>query len=354
MQIYTHWRFCYDIIYSVMEVSGKWVRIGVVARALGLSPSRVRQLADEGVIASRRTAGGHRLFDQSAIREAQAMRRLPAATLRHPAVAPVWQQTIPLPGADESEAWQHVRTALALPDTAAATTMQYAFTELLNNAIDHSGASTATITWWIEPALWSFEITDQGDGVFPHLRSGLGLEDMFAAIQELTKGRTTTAPDRHTGEGIFFASKAVDVFALSSAGLTWTVDNLRADQAVGTSPVTLGTRATCEIDPVSDRSLAGVFARFTDDNFNFSRSNTVVHLFGLGVRFVSRSEAKRLLEGLDRFTQVEVDFTGVQDVGQGFVDELVRVWPSQHPGTTITPTHMNSAVEFMLRRGLRN
>jgi anti-sigma regulatory factor (Ser/Thr protein kinase) len=338
----------------MVEVPGNWVRIGVVARTLGLSASRVRQLADEGAIASRRTAGGHRLFDQSAIREAQAMRRLPATAVHRPAAAPVWQQTIRLAGADESDAWRDAHAALALPDTAAATTMQYAFTELLNNAIDHSGASTATVIWWIEPALWSFEITDQGDGVFPHLQSGLGLEDRFAAIQELTKGRTTTAPDRHTGEGIFFASKAVDVFALSSAGLTWTVDNLRADQAVGTSPVITGTRATCEIDPASDRSLAAVFARFTDDNFDFSRSNTVVHLFGLGVRFVSRSEAKRLLQGLDKFTQVEVDFTGVQDVGQGFVDELVRVWPSQHPGTTITPTHMNPAIDFMLRRGLRN
>jgi hypothetical protein len=77
-----------------------------------------------------------------------------------------------------------------------------------------------------------------------------------------------------------------------------------------------------------------------------------VRLFGLGVRFVSRSEAKRLLHGLERFKEVEVDFTGVQEVGQGFVDELVRVWPSQHPGTVIKPTGMNDAVDFMLKRGL--
>ena len=338
----------------MVEVSTDWVRIGVVAKTLGLSPSRVRQLADEGVIASRRTAGGHRLFDQSAIREAQALRRLPAAAVHRPVVAPAWQSTIELAGADESDAWQDACTALALPDTAAATTMQYAFTELLNNAIDHSGASTAIATWWVEPALWSFEIADPGDGVFPHLRSGLGLGDLFAAIQELTKGRATTAPERHTGGGIFFASKAVDMFTLESAGLAWTVDNLRGDQAIGTSAVTSGTRVTCEIDPTSGRSLAEVFARFADEDFDFSRSHTVVHLFGLGVRFISRSEAKRLLQGLDRFTQVEVDFTGVQDVGQGFVDELVRVWPTQHAGTTITPTHMNPAVEFMLRRGLRS
>jgi hypothetical protein len=118
------------------------------------------------------------------------------------------------------------------------------------------------------------------------------------------------------------------------------------------SSVTKGTRVVCKIDPNSERELRDVFGRFTDDDFDFSKSRTVVRLFGLGVRFVSRSEAKRLLHGLERFKEVEVDFTGVQEVGQGFVDELVRVWPSQHPDTVIKPTGMNEAVEFMVRRGL--
>jgi len=230
--------------------------------------------------------------------------------------------------------------------------MQYAFTEMLNNAIDHSGAAAATVSWWMSPDAWTFMIFDDGVGVFPNIQRGLGLEDIFSAIQELTKGRTTTAPDHHTGEGIFFTSKAVDFFSLASAGLEWIVDNLRDDQAVGVSPVTKGTRVVCEIDPDSERELRDVFGRFTDDDFDFSKSRTVVRLFGLGVRFVSRSEAKRLLHGLERFKEVEVDFTGVQEVGQGFVDELVRVWPSQHPETVIKPTGMNEAVEFMVRRGL--
>jgi uncharacterized protein (DUF934 family) len=78
----------------------------------------------------------------------------------------------------------------------------------------------------------------------------------------------------------------------------------------------------------------------------------VVKLFEVGVTFVSRSEAKRLLEGLDRFREVAVDFAGVESVGQGFVDELLRVWPNQHPDTRIVPVGMNEAIEFMVRRGL--
>jgi hypothetical protein len=78
----------------------------------------------------------------------------------------------------------------------------------------------------------------------------------------------------------------------------------------------------------------------------------VVKLSGTGTSFASRSEARRLLDGLDAdFDVVEVDFTGVSDVGQGFVDEILRVWPHDHPGKTVIPTNMNPAVEFMVRRG---
>jgi len=67
---------------------------------------------------------------------------------------------------------------------------------------------------------------------------------------------------------------------------------------------------------------------------------------------VSRSEAKRLLHGLDRFREVVLDFRGVEGVGQGFADEVFRVWAHAHPQTTLIPVHMNRAVEFMVRRAL--
>lgn len=73
---------------------------------------------------------------------------------------------------------------------------------------------------------------------------------------------------------------------------------------------------------------------------------------GSGVRFVSRSEAKRLMRGLDRYREVVLDSRDVEQVGQGFVDEVFRVWPAQHPGTTVIPVSMVGPVEFMVRRGL--
>lgn len=70
------------------------------------------------------------------------------------------------------------------------------------------------------------------------------------------------------------------------------------------------------------------------------------------MRSVSRSEAKRLLRGVERFTHVTMDFTGIEEGGQGFVDEIFRVWPKQHPDAVVEPIGMVGPVEFMVRRGL--
>jgi hypothetical protein len=108
----------------------------------------------------------------------------------------------------------------------------------------------------------------------------------------------------------------------------------------------------CQIDPRTDRSLAGIFREFSRDHA-FVKTRPVVKLFEIGTTFVSRSEARRLLDGLEAdFDTVEVDFAGVADVGQGFVDELLRVWPTAHPDKTVIPTNMNPAVQFMVERGL--
>lgn len=268
---------------------------------------------------------------------------------------PNWSATLPLVGLEEDRVWREYVVDLLPNDLSqnANVIANYAFTEMLNNAIDHSGGREVAISLWAGNFDVRFEIRDWGAGAFPHVQERLGLEDLYDALGELVKGKTTTDRSRHTGEGIFFTSKAVDVYTLESGGLRWTVDNLRNDQAVGGSDVTEGTRVRWEIDPAGSRSLAEVFqAYYTDDDYQFDKTKTVVHLFGIGVRFISRSEAKRLMRGLERFREVELDFTGVEDVGQGFVDEVFRVWPQDHDGTLVTPTGMSGPVEFMVRRGL--
>ena len=84
-----------------------------------------------------------------------------------------------------------------------------------------------------------------------------------------------------------------------------------------------------------------------------SKTRTVVRLFAIGTEFVSRSQAKRLVHGLDKFREVVLDFKGVDIVGQGFADEVFRVWARKHPKVKLVPTDMNDAVAFMVERAIR-
>ena len=335
------------------------VSVGQVATALGVSVSWVRQLTEAGVLTATRTAGGHRRYDLPANLAAYSRH---ASVTHHPrevdapplAPAPgivVLEETLAVSGLEEDREWRRLTPLLALDtDSGAYKVARYAFTEMLNNAIDHSSATQVRVRVIDDGAL-VFHIADDGVGAYAHLARGLGLADAFEAVAELSKGKRTTAPEQHTGEGIFFTSKAVDVFRLEANGLAWVVDNKRHDQALGSSAVSVGTTVSLRIARDTETDLAAVFRRFTRDQ-EFVRTSPVVRLFGMGVDFVSRSEAKRLLSGMEAFEEIVIDFAGVTSVGQAFVDEVFRVWPAAHPGKVIRPGNMSPEVTFMVERGL--
>jgi anti-sigma regulatory factor (Ser/Thr protein kinase) len=258
-----------------------------------------------------------------------------------------------LEGLEEDRVWDEVvRDVQSIQDAPSnvRSIIRYAFTEMLNNAIDHSGGTEARVKVWARDPL-SFEINDDGVGAFRHVRERLELPDDLAALQQLSKGRETTAPDRHSGEGIFFTSKAVDVFELDANRLRWIVDNDRGDQAIGEAPEHAGTRVRCDVDPATRRTLEEVFAPFVDEgSLRFDRTRVPLALFETEGRFVSRAEAKRLGTRLDRFREAVLDFSGVDEVGLAFVDELFRVWAGEHPETRLVPINMSPVVERVVRR----
>ena len=258
----------------------------------------------------------------------------------------------PLKGLTEDGAWKEVR-ARASPWTGvpenADRILYYAFTELVNNAIDHSGGQWLDLLLPQVAGTTAFEVLDDGIGIFEHVRRHFNLPDRLAALQEISKGKLTTLPERHTGEGIFFVSKIADYFEVDSGGLSWKVDNQRGDVAIGERPGPPGTRVRFEVSPARTRTLADLFAEYTRD-FEFSKTRIVVRLFTLGPRFVSRSEAKRILQGLERFREVVLDFAAVPEVGQGFADEIFRVWARSHPSIALIPVNMGPTVKFMVDR----
>lgn len=333
------------------------VRIGQLARAVGLHENTIRRLADAGIIPSARTEGGQRVFDIKTVEDALAVRsknrhssRLARVVVKNDIVD--WEKSTWLRGLQEHEVWREIVQMLDL-DTkcGAADIIPMAFNEMLNNAIDHSEGSEVKIKFEVAPRFWSFEIVDDGCGVYSKIMREFKLENRFESVAELSKGKQTTAPKAHSGEGIFFTSKAVDLFQLSSDGIQWTVDNLLGDFTVGQVKYQRGTRVYCQLQVDTERRYVDVFKEFTVDH-HFLRTRPTVKLFETGMTFVSRSEARRLLTGLGKFNEIQLDFEKVEAVGQGFVDEIFRVWALDNLDKKIVPINMNDAVSFMVNRGI--
>ena len=333
------------------------VRIGQLARAVGLHENTIRRFADAGIIPSARTEGGQRVFDIKAVEDALAVRlrnrhpsRRAKVVVRSEAIS--WVKTASLSGLQEHEVWREIIQTLKL-DTkcGAADIIPMAFNEMLNNAIDHSEGSEAKIKFEVTPIAWSFEIIDDGCGVYSKIMKEFGLANVLESVAELSKGKRTTAPKVHSGEGIFFTSKAVDVFQLSSDGIQWTVNNFLGDFSVGQVKNQRGTRVFCQLQVETKRKYIEVFKEFSVDH-HFLRTRPTVKLFETGMTFISRSEARRLLTGLGQFSEIQLDFEKVEAVGQGFVDEIFRVWASDNLDKKIVPINMNDAVSFMVNRGI--
>ena len=88
----------------------------------------------------------------------------------------------------------------------------YGFTEMVNNVIDHSGGEHIYISAYRGKEGIRIFVIDDGEGIFRKIKRICGLTDERQALFELSKGKLTTDPDNHTGEGIFFTSRAFDEF----------------------------------------------------------------------------------------------------------------------------------------------
>ena len=113
-----------------------------------------------------------------------------------------------------------------------------------------------------------------------------------------------------------------------------------------------GTKVFFLLGLGKQKELRDVFNQFTDDSFEFSKTTVKVKLYREGVEYVSRSQARRILSGLERFKTVELDFADIDTIGQGFADEVFRVWHSRHPDIGITSINAGENVEFMIKRAL--
>ena len=229
----------------------------------------------------------------------------------------------------------------------------YAFSEMLNNAIEHSQSTWVTVEINRDTTNLRFIISDFGIGAFRNVMRTHNLKSELEAIQDILKGKTTTAPHSHSGEGIFFTSKIADIFTLDSFGYRLRVDNLINDVFIEKpESINRGTRVEFTIALNSIRHLNDVFSRFVVDSTKpgFNKTEIKVRLFVAGNVYISRSQARRILSGLEKYESIIFDFDKVTTVGQAFADEIFRVFKNSHPKIHLEAIHMAEPVEFMIER----
>jgi anti-sigma regulatory factor (Ser/Thr protein kinase)/predicted transcriptional regulator len=228
--------------------------------------------------------------------------------------------------------------------------VDYAFTEMLNNAIEHSTSEKIDLIIMKTATDIRFTVADRGVGIFINIMKIKHLHTTIEAIQDLLKGKETTAPDAHSGEGIFFTSKVADLLTIKSFEKKLVFDNLGQDIYIKDVQSVKGTKVDFVLGLKSQKKLADLFNKYTDDSFQFSKTAVKVKLYHQDVDYVSRSQARRILAGLEKFKTIELDFKDIKTIGQAFADEVFRIWQSAHKDVKFVVKNANENVMIMIQR----
>lgn len=238
---------------------------------------------------------------------------------------------------------------------------QYVCVEMLNNALEHSRGTQIRMIVRRNVLYTTVLIADDGVGVFRTLVDymaghGWNEPDEKDALVELYKGKITSAASAHSGEGIFFSSKAVDTFAIWSGGKMYKCYGGREHTvlenrllAYASRFQNIGTLVMMTLENETARDLAEVFDVFADVDEGLIRTRIPIREACISGEPVARSQARRICRRLEEFKEVILDFDGVEFMGQGFADEIFRVFATAFPGVLLCPVHMEKEVHRMVR-----
>ncbi len=259
--------------------------------------------------------------------------------------------TVPLAGLEESELWRaNFQSFFDVPGSTSQSLSLFAATEMINNAIDHSDGTIVSVEATRQGEFIRVTITDNGIGIFKRIQDHFHLVDIRHAVLDLTKGKLTTDPSRHSGMGIFFSSRACAQFAIFANGLMLTHFASGRDFLFEATESGVGTYVEMDFPLQSDMTLAQLFEQYSaDGSSGFDKTIIPLYLTEMGEEIlVSRSQAKRVLARVDRFKEAYIDFTDIALVGQAFADEIFRVFAAAHPDVRLTVTNANADVQKMV------
>jgi len=264
-----------------------------------------------------------------------------------------WQQTYDLKsGLAEDLVWTNdVEPIVGQFPENVVDLWHYCFTEMFNNALDHSGGTQITFGITKTAANTQMYLRDDGVGIFKKIQAALSLADERHAILELSKGKLTTSPEKHTGQGIFFTSRLLDSFDIFSGGVYYSHElGNEEDWIMERSQPDSGTAIFMKLNNHTARTCKKVFNQYSDqEDLGFVKTVVPVKLAQYGNdKLIARSQAKRVLSRVELFKVVVFNFEGVQTIGQAFADEIFRVFANAHPEIDLIPLRTNSEVKRMI------
>lgn len=230
---------------------------------------------------------------------------------------------------------------------------QYGFTEMVNNVIDHSDSEDLRVELTLDYFNIQLWVNDSGIGIFRKIKKALNLESSKQSILELAKGKFTSDPENHSGEGIFFTSRVFDSFMIASHKLTYhgmgNKDGILWEEKDDLD----GTFVLMKIRKDASTQLKEIFDEYADPDKDPSFHKTLIPVKLMeheGDALISRSQAKRLINRFDRFTEVGLDFEGVTQIGQAFADQIFRVFHIKHKEVHLYVVNASENVANMIKR----
>ena len=223
----------------------------------------------------------------------------------------------------------------------------YAFSEMINNVMDHSQAENVKIIIEQDYINTHVAILDDGIGIFKKIKEHFGFSTLDESICELFKGKLTTDMENHSGEGIFFSSKMMDDFFIVSSGKIFTNNKYGNSKIIKLADENIiGTGVYMSLSNFSHRNPQEVFDLYANIDGGFIKTKIPLkNIFDTSP--VSRSQAKRVCNRLDKFKEIVIDFDGIQWMGQGFAHQIFVIFSREHPDMQLIPINMNEDVTKM-------
>lgn len=237
----------------------------------------------------------------------------------------------------------------------------YVFMEIMNNAIEHSQGQNISCHIMQDYLYTEISITDDGIGIFNNIQKNLSEKlgtkaSIQDAILELHKGKFTSNPACHSGEGIFFSSKMMRELAIWSDQAIYSYGCYEKEKLIQSHLISyytrlqkIGTLVVMKLENQTTRKPQEVFNMYAPIDEGFIHTIIPIKEACPYGEPIARSQARRVLYRLEQFKKVEFDFTEVEFMGQGFADEVFRVFQNQHPDIELLPIHANQSVLGMIK-----